>query len=74
VPRCHGERGSQKYTLIPVEARSVICLFVGNSGPTTAHDVQVVIELRIIPSQVRFSLDPPMSVVFGAGRDARMPF
>lgn len=39
------------------EARSVIGLFVGNSGPTTAHDVQVVIEPRIIPGQVRFSCD-----------------
>ena len=39
------------------EARSVMCLFVGNAGPTTAHDVRAVIEPRILPGDVKFACD-----------------
>ena len=31
------------------EHRSVTCLIVGNSGPTTAHDVMVMVEPRVLP-------------------------
>lgn len=40
------------------EARSVMCLFVGNAGPTTAHDVRAVIEPRILPGDVTGHLRP----------------
>lgn len=39
------------------EARSVICLFIGNAGPTTAHDVRAVIEPRILPGQMKFACE-----------------
>jgi len=39
------------------EHRSVMCLFVGNNGPTTAHDVKVVIEPRVLPGPSGFACD-----------------
>lgn len=39
------------------EARAVICLFLGNSGPTTAHDVRAVIEPRVVPGASAFACD-----------------
>lgn len=39
------------------EARAVMCLFVGNSGPTTAHDVKLVIEPRVLPGEMAFACD-----------------
>lgn len=39
------------------EARSVMCLFIGNSGPTTAHDVRAVIEPRVLPGGSAFACD-----------------
>ena len=39
------------------EARSMMCLFVGNAGPTTAHDVRAVVEPRVLPGEVEFACD-----------------
>ena len=39
------------------EARSMMCLFIGNAGPTTAHDVRAVIEPRVLPGEVKFACD-----------------
>ena len=39
------------------EHRSVMCLFVGNNGPTTAHDVRVVISPRVRPGPIAFACD-----------------
>jgi hypothetical protein len=39
------------------EARAVMCLFLGNSGPTTAHDVRAVIEPRILSGAIAFACD-----------------
>lgn len=35
--------------------RQVMCLFVGNSGPTVAHDVRVVIEPPVLPGTLPMS-------------------
>lgn len=39
------------------ESRSVMCLFIGNSGSTTAHDVRAVIEPRVLPGASAFACD-----------------
>lgn len=44
------------------EHRSMMYLFVGNSGPTTAHDVKVIIEPRVLPGSIASKCD--------AGQDA----
>jgi hypothetical protein len=49
------------------EARAVMCLFLGNSGPTTAHDVRAVIEPRILPGAVARSSVTPTAVAALAG-------
>lgn len=54
------------------EARSVMCLFVGNSGPTTAHDVKVLIEPRVLPGPNAFACDVAQDTA-GAGIAALPP-
>lgn len=39
------------------ESKSTLCLFIGNAGPTIAHDVRAVIEPRILAGGIRFSCD-----------------